>query len=219
MKKLALIFGAITIALFCLVAGNWYYAKLEHAGKETITESDAIETIKNQFLELSDYPSDTLPPRSIKLEKANNGWHVAFIQEGSGRPIISATCFFVDDQRNVTNRKTYQPTIEGGMSADFSVKECMLIDNEVAEENNNDCKLESCHGMEYECGDNPPEACDMMYSIGDKCLQYAECGTVNGICQQIDNPQFTQCKNCVQNCIDANGDNSANLFECESNCK
>jgi hypothetical protein len=52
---------------------------------EIISELKAIEIIKNQFPELKGYPSDMLPPQSIKTEKTDDGWYLAFIQEGSAR--------------------------------------------------------------------------------------------------------------------------------------
>ena len=85
--------------------------------------------------------------------------------------------------------------------------------------NSTTCAIETCHGLDVKCGPNPPDACTEMYAVGDKCLQYAECGVQNGECQQIQNSQFTQCKSCVQKCIDANENDDINLlFECESKC-
>jgi hypothetical protein len=80
------------------------------------------------------------------------------------------------------------------------------------------CQRETCHGLDITCGSNPPDVCTAMYQIGDKCLQYAQCGVRNGTCGQVENTSFTQCKTCVQNCIDKNKDNSEKLFECESKC-
>jgi hypothetical protein len=36
---------------------------------ERLNEQAAIDTIKNTYPELKDYPSDALPPRSISTEK------------------------------------------------------------------------------------------------------------------------------------------------------
>ena len=80
------------------------------------------------------------------------------------------------------------------------------------------CALETCHGLDVRCGPNPPHGCTEVYLIGDKCLRYAKCGVQNNKCQQIENPQFTQCKSCVKNCIETNGSNNAKLFECENAC-
>ena len=81
------------------------------------------------------------------------------------------------------------------------------------------CKLENCHGLDIKCGPNAPQMCTMEYAMGDRCLQYAKCGILNGKCQQLLNSQFTECKTCIEKCI-ANGDtNGSNMFVCESLCK
>jgi len=91
----------------------------------TITsEQTAIEIIKNTYTELKDYPSDNLPPRSISTQQNDNGWYVAFIQEGSGRPIISARCFFVDINNNIINNGEYVPTLADDSVQKFSAKTC-----------------------------------------------------------------------------------------------
>jgi len=84
---------------------------------------------------------------------------------------------------------------------------------------NKTCVLETCHGLDITCGSNTAMACTMMYGIGDKCLQYAKCGVQNGNCQQIQNPQFTECKSCIQKCLETSNDDSVKLFDCESRCK
>ncbi len=66
-----------------------------------IDEQDAIRIIRNAYPELEAYPSDGLPPRSIRTERAAGGWYIAFIQEGSGLPILSARCYFAGDNRTV----------------------------------------------------------------------------------------------------------------------
>lgn len=60
-------------------------------------EHDAIRIVKNYNPELRGYPSDQFPEKTIRTEKVPGGWHVAFIQEGSGVPIISAQCYYVGD--------------------------------------------------------------------------------------------------------------------------
>lgn len=175
----------------------------------TLSASAAIDLIKDQFPELKDYPSDKLPPRSIKTEKATDGWHVAFVQEGSGRPIISAKCYLIDDQKNIMSEKTYDPSPQEDTTADFSPITCTP----------GACALENCHGLDIKCGPNPPEMCTAMYGIGDKCLQYAKCGIQDGKCQQVPDPSFTKCKTCVQACIKANKTNNMKMFDCESKCK
>lgn len=176
---------------------------------ETISESVAIQTLKNKFPEFREYPNDKLPPQSIKTEKASDGWYVAFIQEGSGRPIISAKCYLIDSQKNILSEKTYSSKAEENSIAEFSPITCTP----------DTCVLQTCHGFNnISCGPNPPNGCTTLYEIGDKCLQYVKCEVQNGTCQQIQNTQFTECKSCVQKCMDTYKNDSSNLFECESKC-
>ncbi len=99
-------------------------------------------------------------------------------------------------------------------------QKCLRIWEESCEKNSGSstCELENCHGLDIKCGSNPPDVCTEIYMLGDKCLQYAKCGIQNGTCQQIQNAQFTQCKSCIQACIDSNGNDNMKAFECESNC-
>ncbi len=80
------------------------------------------------------------------------------------------------------------------------------------------CALETCHGLDIACGSNPPMVCTEMYGVGDRCLKYAKCGVQDGKCQQIQDPKFTECKTCVQNCSDSNKDDVVKLFDCEGKC-
>lgn len=249
MKNKLLILISILIALFCVGIGYWYlnWAKITTSG--TISESVSIETIKNQFPELKEYPSDKLAPKSIWTEKASDGWYVAFVQEGSGVPIIEARCFLVKNDYSIIQRE-YIPQ-DSTFIGEFSAKECQVIENVVGGDKDEqgcigsagyswcqekqkclrtweescegnsgsaNCAIENCHGLDIKCGPNSPEVCTEIYMIGDKCLQYAQCGIQNDKCQQIQNSQFTQCKSCVQKCIDANKNDNIKLFECESEC-
>jgi len=199
----------ILIVLFCVGIGYWFIKKFQIPASKIVSESIAIEIVKNQFPEFKEYPSNQLPPKSIKTEKTNEGWHIAFIQEGSGRPIISANCFFIDNQKNIVSQRIYNPTIEEDSTVELSPITCTP----------GACSLENCHGLDIKCGSNPPDFCTEIYLIGDKCLQYAKCGVQNDKCQQIENSQFTECKLCVQKCIDANENDNIKLFECEGKCK
>ena len=247
MKNKLLILSIFLVILFVGMS-LWYLNQSKIATNEILKESMAIETIKNQFPEFKEYPSDNLPLKSIKAEKADDGWYVAFVQEGSGRPIIEASCFFVKNDKSIMQRK-YIP--QDNALGEFSAKECRVIESGVGGDKDEHgcigsagfswcekkqkclrvweepcegnagsvgCARENCHGLDIQCGFNPPDACTEMYEIGDKCLQYAKCGVLNGRCQQIQNTQFTDCKSCVQKCIDANEDDNSKLFECESKC-
>lgn len=82
----------------------------------------------------------------------------------------------------------------------------------------NQCGIENCHGLEISCGPNVPEYCDMKYSFGDRCRQFAQCGLVDGKCQQIENSVFTDCKICVEKCQENFAQDFIQLSNCESNC-
>lgn len=225
MKNKPLILILILIVVFCVGAIVWYFNGPKTAIPVAMSEARAIATIKNQFPELKEYPSDKLAPKSIKTEKADNGWYVAFVQEGSGRPIIFAKCYFIDNAGKITSTGVYSPKYSEYGIDDISLKNCQPKDlnpkpgGEIPPIPKESCVLETCHGFNnIACGSNPPDACTEIYMVGDKCLQYAKCGVLNGECQQIQNTQFTQCKSCVQKCIDANKDDNMKLFECESRC-
>ena len=83
---------------------------------------------------------------------------------------------------------------------------------------NSVCALETCHGMDIQCGANPPDVCTDVYELGDRCLQYAKCGMVNGSCQQIPDTQFSSCRSCVQDCSNGFKNDRQGLFNCESKC-
>jgi len=67
----------------------------------SIDAQDAIRILQETSPELAGYPSDGLPPRSIRTEQAPDGWYVAFIQEGSGLPILSARCYYVGNNQTI----------------------------------------------------------------------------------------------------------------------
>jgi len=86
-------------------------------------ERESVRIVQDSHPELKGYPSDTFPPRSIRTEKTPEGWYVAFIQEGSGLPILSARCYCVGNDRNVTLTGTVNHSIMV-MVQDFSPKRC-----------------------------------------------------------------------------------------------
>ena len=91
------------------------------------SQASAIALVQEKLPELKDYPSDQLPPKSIKTEQTENGVYVAFVQEGSGRAFISARCFLVDSEKNITVSGTYSPKPEEGYSGVFSAKICAPV--------------------------------------------------------------------------------------------
>ena len=88
-----------------------------------IDERDAIRILQDTYPELSAYPSDGLPPRSIKTEQAPDGWYVAFIQEGSGLPILSARCYYVGNNQTTRLTGMVNQSIMV-LPGDFSPKRC-----------------------------------------------------------------------------------------------
>jgi len=125
MKKRLLFLISIFTTTLCIGGIFWYFNGSEKNTTESISELKAIEILKNQFSEFKDYPSDNLPPKSIKTEKAENGWYVAFVQEGSGRPIIDARCFLVKNDGKIIQKK-YDSQADTSVG-EFSAKECTLI--------------------------------------------------------------------------------------------
>lgn len=74
-----------------------------------MNEASAIDRVQTEHSELNDYPSDRLPPKSIVTLQEGNVWYVAFVQNGSGVPIISARCFRVASNGEVTETGSYTP--------------------------------------------------------------------------------------------------------------
>jgi hypothetical protein len=239
----------ILLVIYSIVSVIWYFKGLNIATPKISNEAKAIEIIKNQFSELKEYPSDNLPIKTIKTEKTSDGWFVAFIQEGSGRPIIDAHCFLVKNDKSVVQKKYISQ--DDALVGEFSAKECRVIKNVVGGDKDEhgcigsagyswcqkkqrclrvweescdgdsgslSCGIESCHGLNIKCGSNPPDVCTKIYEVGDRCRQYAKCGVQKDKCQQVQNSQFTECKSCVQRCIDTNKNSNIKLFECESKC-
>ena len=88
----------ITIVFFILLCAGfvvWLIFAPKSSGHETIDEATEVQIIKSQFPEMKGYPGDQLPPESIRMEKSEDGWYVAFVLEGSGVPIIEVRCFFL----------------------------------------------------------------------------------------------------------------------------
>jgi len=95
------IFMLLTVPIFYLINSN----------KNSLTEFEAISLLKAAYPEFKNYPNDNLPPQSIQTKQASNGWYVAFVQEGSGRPILEAKCFLVGDDKTITSIGVYAPKV------------------------------------------------------------------------------------------------------------
>jgi hypothetical protein len=109
----------IIFLVFLIIASSIIY--LTKNSKNNLTESKAISILKFSYPEYKNYPNDNLPPQSIRTEKGINGWYVAFVQEGSGRPLLGAKCFFVNNKEGIRVIGEFNPAIE---DIDFSIKTC-----------------------------------------------------------------------------------------------
>jgi hypothetical protein len=92
-----------------LMAVSIFY--LINSNKNGLTESEAISLLKAAYPEFKNYPNDNLPPQSIQTKQASNGWYIAFVQEGSGRPILEAKCFLVRDDKTIMSIGVYAPKV------------------------------------------------------------------------------------------------------------
>lgn len=210
-KQLTVVVAIILILAFAVA----FYSFMKTGS--IITEAKAIALVKMNFPEYQDYPSDELPPRLIISEKVDDGWYLAFVQEGSGRLIISARCFLVKNDESVIGNGWYEPDLGDDVVGDFSPRTCRVSDASITPSVR--CELETCHGLNLVCGSNPPQVCTEMYEIGDKCHQYAQCEVREGECTFVDNLKFSQCKQCVESCVAEFKNDPAGLFDCESNCE
>jgi hypothetical protein len=91
--------------------------------EQQISEEFAISLVKNQYPELQDFPSSGLPPKVIHSEKASDGWYVMFETQGSGRPLIEAKCYLVDNAKTVTLTGKYTPKTDD-IQVSLSPKTC-----------------------------------------------------------------------------------------------
>jgi len=101
--------GIIVFVVVMLVAFAAFYTA--NGNKSDLTESEAISLLKVAYPEYKNYPNDNLPPQSIQTKQATNGWYVAFVQEGSGRPILEARCFLVIDDKTIKSIGEYAPEV------------------------------------------------------------------------------------------------------------
>jgi hypothetical protein len=108
MKRIQKI-GVLAFVVAILMAVSTFY--LVNNDKTDLTESEAISLLKATYPEFRNYPNDNLPPQSIQTKQTSNGWYVAFVQEGSGRPILEAKCFLVADNRTITCIGEYVPKV------------------------------------------------------------------------------------------------------------
>jgi flagellar basal body-associated protein FliL len=108
MKRIQKI-GILALVVAILMAASILY--LVNNNKTDLTESEAISLLKAAYPESRNYPNENLPPQSIQTKQATNGWYVAFVQEGSGRPVLEAKCFLVTDDNTITSIGEYVPEV------------------------------------------------------------------------------------------------------------
>lgn len=101
--------AVLTVIISILIVGYMLYSINNNS--TDLTESEAISLLKATYPEFKNYPNDNLPPQSIQTKQASNGWHVAFVQEGSGRPILEAKCFQVKEDKTITLIGEYLPKV------------------------------------------------------------------------------------------------------------
>jgi hypothetical protein len=101
--------GVLTLVISIFIAA--YILYLVNNNSPNLTKSEAISLLKATCPEYKNYPNDNLPPQSIQTKQASNGWYVAFVQEGSGRPILEAKCFQVKDDQTITVIGEYAPKV------------------------------------------------------------------------------------------------------------
>ena len=101
--------GASILVISILIAAYILYSVSNNS--TDLKKSEAISLLKAAYTEFKNYPNDNLPPQSIQTKQASNGWYVAFIQEGSGRPILEAKCFQVKDDKTIAFIGEYLPKI------------------------------------------------------------------------------------------------------------
>ncbi len=101
--------GVLTLVISILIAA--YILYLVNNNSTDSTKSEAISLLKATYPEYKNYPNDNLPPQSIQTKQVSNGWYVAFVQEGSGRPILEAKCFQVKDDQTIMLIGEYVPKV------------------------------------------------------------------------------------------------------------
>jgi hypothetical protein len=101
--------GALALVVSTLIAACIFYSVNNNL--TDLTKTEAISLLKAAYPEFINYPNDNLPPQSIQTKQASDGWYVAFVQEGSGRPTLEAKCFQVKDDKTIAFIGEYLPKV------------------------------------------------------------------------------------------------------------
>lgn len=127
MLPLFLIDGLIAVAIIGYVGWDPSRRLMTQSNpSDSITEAQAIELIRTHYPELNDYPNPGLPTRRIRLQPAPDGWDVAFMQLGSGRPLLSAKCVHVRSDRALEERGMFQSTSEMTSFSELDLHSCRI---------------------------------------------------------------------------------------------
>ena len=185
-----------------IVAVTAYYLNRSKGVNVAMTQDRAVSILKNDYPELGDYPSNNLPPKSIKFDYGVNGLYVDFVQEGSGVPIIGAKCYFVRDDGVTAYIGDYKPADgDGGMDARTCKglklatvqtappeKTCDEMYNEIDSElkNANYCQVDSDCGVLMLGGSYIKFGCyHYVNKSVDKDTFYAQMGVYDKKCSQM----------------------------------
>ncbi len=96
-----------------------------------LTETQAIERVKNAFPEFADYNlAKDGGAKTISTQQSKDDWYVAFQIEGSGLPIVHADCFLVDANGAVSQTGTYSPVGPEVFRSTFSPRTCTFVKND-----------------------------------------------------------------------------------------
>jgi hypothetical protein len=105
MKTKTLLIALIILILITLViyAINLLYLMNDSTPLNTVSESEAINSVVVQNPELVKYQNTSLPPSSIESKKTISGWYLGFVTKGSGiAGILDAKCYFMKNDKSIT---------------------------------------------------------------------------------------------------------------------
>jgi len=110
-------FGILLLIVIIIVLYSGYESKTN------LSREEAIEIAKNKYPEFEDFPSNSLPPKVVFTQPTSEGVYVAFVQGGSGRPIIWGKCYLVRNSDSVEKTGEYNPDLED-MNLSITPKTC-----------------------------------------------------------------------------------------------
>lgn len=142
--------------------------------------------------------------------------------------VLGAVIWMTSFKTKMVDIQTFEDCVEAGYGIlESDPPKCRTPDNRFftadsgtgGEIINNECGVESCHGLEISCGPNIPDACTLQYAFGDRCRQYVSCQIIDGECRPVVGKKFDQCKSCVEKCLKDFKNDTVKQFECESKCE